>query len=128
MPATLAMIRRGDLALKNQEEIGLFSDPDTLPAGIRRTMRRQREVQEQRAALEEARAALPSVIDEQHLTAEVARLQREREVKTAARARAEGQQEISRASYARERESLLSRATALAKREVVISVPDLPPT
>src|SRR5690606_1463006 len=114
MPATLAMIRRGDLALKNQEEISLFSDTDTLPSGIRRVVRRQREVREQRASLEETRAALPSVIDEQRLAATLAELQREREAKAAARTRAKNQQEILLTSYAADRERLRSGTAALA--------------
>ncbi len=64
MPATLAMIGQGDLVLKNQDEVRLFSDPDTLPAGIRRVLHRQREVREQRATLQETLAALPVVLDE----------------------------------------------------------------
>jgi hypothetical protein len=127
MPAILAMIGRRDLALKNQDEVRLFSDPDTLPAGMRRALTRQREVREQRAALQETRAALPGVIEEQHLTATLARLQREREAKAAARARAENQQEMSQASYATECERLRSRAAALAGRDVEVDVPDLPP-
>lgn len=125
MPATLAMIRQGNLALKNQEEISLFSDPDTLPSGIRQVMRRQREAREQRAALEETRAALPSVIDEQRLVAALAELQREREAKAAVRARAENQQEISLASYAADRERLRSCTAALAGRDVEVDIPDL---
>jgi len=127
MPAVLAMIRREDLLLKNQEEVRLFSDPETLPAGIRRVLCRQREVQEQRAALQETHAALPGVVDERRLTAALAELQRERETKAAARARAENQREISQASYAEERKSLLSRVAALAGGEVTVDVPDLPP-
>ncbi|MCK9307356.1 MAG: hypothetical protein M0P17_07515 [Methanoculleus sp.] len=127
MPAILAMIGRGDLALKNQDEVRLFSDPDTLPAGMRRALTRQREVREQRAALQETRAALPGVIEEQRLTATLAQLQREREAKAAGRTRAENQQEMSRASYATESERLRSRAAALAGRDVEIDVPDLLP-
>ncbi len=126
MPATLAMIRRGDLPLKNQDEVRLFSDPDTLPAGMRRVLHRQREVREQRAALQETRAALPGVIDEQRLTTALAELKREREAKAAARARAESQRETAQAAYAGECEILRSRAAALAGRDVEVDVPDLP--
>lgn len=125
MPATLAMIRRGDLALKNQEEISLFSDTDTLPSGIRQVVRRQREVREQRASLEETRAALPSVIDEQRLAATLAELQREREAKAAARTRAKNQQEILLTSYAADRERLRSGTAALAGHDVEVDIPDL---
>jgi len=127
MPATLDMIRRGDLALKNQEEISLFSDPDTLPAGIGRILHRQREIREQRTTLQETHAALPGVINEQRLTATLAELQREREAKAAARTRAEGQREMSQASYGAEREILRSRTAALAGRDMEVDVPDLLP-
>lgn len=127
MPAILAMIGRGDLALKNQDEVRLFSDPDTLPAGIRRALHRQREVREQRAALQETLAALPGVIEEQRLTATLAQLQREREAKAAARTRAENQQEMARTSYATEYKRLRSRAAALSGRDVEVDVPDLLP-
>ncbi|WP_292726956.1 hypothetical protein [Methanoculleus sp.] len=127
MPATLAMIGRGDLALKNQDEVRLFSDPGTLPAGMRRALTRQREVREQRAALQETLAALPGVIEEQRLTATLAQLQREREAKAAAKGRAENQREMSQASYTAESERLRSRAAALAGRDVEVDVPDLPP-
>ncbi|MCM2466067.1 hypothetical protein [Methanoculleus oceani] len=127
MPATLAMIRQGDLPLKNQDEVRLFSDPDTLPAGMRRVLHRRREVREQRAALQETRAALPGVIEEQRLTTALAELKREREAKAAARARAENQREMSQAAYAGECERLRSRAAALAGRDVEVDVPDLPP-
>jgi hypothetical protein len=127
MPAILAMIGRGDLALKNQDEVRLFSDPDTLPAGMRRALTRQREVREQRAALQETGAALPGVIEEQRLTATLAQLRREREAKAAARTRAENQQEMSQASYTAESERLRSRAAALSGRDVEVDVPDLLP-
>ncbi len=127
MPAILAMIGRGDLALKNQDEVRLFSDPDTLPAGIRRALHRQREVREQRTTLQKTLAALPGVIEEQRLTATLAQLQREREARAAARARAENQREISQASYAAESERLRSRTAALAGRDVEVDVPDLTP-
>jgi hypothetical protein len=127
MPATLAMIGRGDLALKNQDEVRLFSDPGTLPAGMRRALTRQREVREQRAALQETLAALPGVIEEQRLMATLAQLQREREAKAAAKGRAENQREMSQASYTAESERLRSRAAALAGKDVEVDVPDLPP-
>lgn len=126
MPATLAMIRQGDLALKNQDEVRLFSDPDTLPAGMRRVLSRQREIREQRAALQETRAALPGVIEGQRLTATLAELRREREVKAAARTRVENQLETLQASYAGESENFRSRTAALAGRDVEVDVPDLP--
>ncbi|WP_292410882.1 MULTISPECIES: hypothetical protein [unclassified Methanoculleus] len=126
MPATLAMIREGSLPLKNQDEVHLFSDPDTLPAGIRQVLDRRREVREQRAALQETHAALPGVIEEHRLTATLAELRRERETRTAARTRAENQQEVLRTSYAAERERLQSRMIALAEGEVEVDVPDLP--
>ncbi|MCK9317361.1 MULTISPECIES: hypothetical protein [unclassified Methanoculleus] len=126
MPATLAMIRQGDLLLKNQDEVRLFSDPDTLPAGIRRVLHRQREVREQRAALETTHAALPGVLDEQRLLAALAELRREHVAKSAARTRAENLREILQTSYAAEREKFSSRTAALAGREVEVDVPDLP--
>ncbi|WP_214021299.1 hypothetical protein [Methanoculleus sp.] len=127
MPATLAMIRQGDLALKNQDEVRLFSDPDTLPAGMSRVLNRQREIREQRAALQETRAALPGVIEEHRLTATLAEQRREREAKAAARTRAENQLETLQAAYARENETLRSRVAALAGRDVEVGVPDLSP-
>lgn len=125
MPATLAMIGRGDLLLKNQDEIRLFSDPDTLPAGMKRVLHRQQEIREERTALEETRAALPGVIEEQRLVAALAELRREREAKAAAKIRAENQRKAAQASYAAERGNLGSRAAALAGRDVEVDVPDL---
>ncbi len=127
MPAVLAMIRRGDLPLKNQDEIRLFSDVETLPTGVRRVLLRQREIREQRAALREAHAALPVVADERRLTATLAELQRERDMAAAARARSERERDTSQALYARERENLLLLAADLAGGEVTADVPDLPP-
>ncbi|WP_292520385.1 hypothetical protein [Methanoculleus sp.] len=127
MPATLAMIRQGDLVLKNQDEIRLFSDPDTLPAGLRRVLEREREVREQRAALQDALAALPGVVEEQRLALALSELRREREAKDAARTRAESQRETAQAEYARERENLRSRTNALAGQDVEMAIPDLPP-
>lgn len=126
MPAVLAMIRREDLLLKNQDEIRLFSDVETLPVDIRRALRRQREIKEQRAALQETHAALPVVADERRLTTALAQLKRDRDMAAAARTRSENQRDISQALYARERENLLSRAATLADREVTIDIPDLP--
>ncbi len=127
MPATLAMIRRGDLALKNQDEVRLFSDPDTLPAGMKRVLHRQREVREQRATLQENHAVLPGVIGEQRLAVTLAELRREREAKAAAKTRSESQLEALQASYARECENLRFRMAALAGRDVEVGAPDLPP-
>jgi len=125
MPATLALIRQGDLALKNQEEISLFSDLDTLPTEMRELLHRQKEIQEQRAALQETYASLPDVIEEQRLTALLSELRRERETKTAARDRAESQREILRGSYAEERERLRSSMGALVDQDVEVDIPDL---
>ena len=126
MPATLAMIRQGDLLLKNQDEVRLFSDPETLPAGIRQVLHRQREVREQRGTLQETHATLPGVIEEQRLLAILAELRREREAKSVARTRAENQRETLQTSYVAERERLRSRTAALAGRDVEVEVPDLP--
>lgn len=126
MPATLAMIRQGDLLLKNQDEVRLFSDPETLPAGIQRVLHRQREVREQRGTLQETRATLPCVTEEQRLLAILAELRREREAKSAVRTRAESQRETLQTSYAAERERLRSRTAALAGRDVEVEIPDLP--
>jgi len=126
MPATLAMIRQGDLLLKNQDEVRLFSDPETLPAGIRQVLHRQREVREQRGTLQETHATLPGVIEEQRLLAILAELRREREAKSAARTRAENRRETLQTSYVAERERLRSRTAALAGRDVEVEVPDLP--
>jgi chromosome segregation ATPase len=126
MPATLTMIRQGDLILKNQDEVRLFSDPETLPAGIRRIQDRQGEVRKQRETLQETRAALPCVTEEQRLLAALTELRRDREAKSAARTRAESQRETLQTSYASERERLWSRTAALAGRDVELKVPDLP--
>ena len=126
MPATLAMIRQGDLLLKNQDEVRLFSDPETLPAGIRQVLHRQREVREQRGTLQETHATLPGVIEEQRLLAILAELRREREAKSVARTRAENRRETLQTSYVAERERLRSRTAALAGRDVEVEVPDLP--
>ncbi|NLN08135.1 MAG: hypothetical protein GX186_00745 [Methanoculleus thermophilus] len=126
MPATLAMVRQGDLVLKNQDEIRLFSDPETLPAELSEVMQREREVREEEAALQEALAALPVVVEEQRLTSALTELQRERDAMRSALSRAEDQENAARASYAKERENLQSRAAALAGKEVEVDVPDLP--
>ena len=125
MPATLALIQQGDLALKNQEEISLFSDPDTLPAEVKETLRRKREIQEQRVALQEDYAALPGVIEEQHLTSRLSELGKEREAKAATRDRAENQRDILAASYAEESEKFSSGIDAFAGEELEVVVPDL---
>ncbi|NLA39312.1 MAG: hypothetical protein GX882_08050 [Methanomicrobiales archaeon] len=127
MPATLALIRQGDLALKNQEEIALFSDPDTLPSSIRETLYQRREIEEQCAALREAHAALPVVIEEERLIARLSGLEKEREAKAAMLDRAYNQQEILASSYAEERERLRPGVGALAGEDVEVSVPDLAP-
>lgn len=125
MPMVLAMIRQGDLTLKNQEEIALFSSPDTLPSEIEETIRHQREVQEQRAALQVAYDSLPSVIEENHLTTLLSDLQNERETVTVTLNRAEGQREILSRSYAEEVERLHD---AFADQGAGIDIPTLSST
>ncbi|MEG3055295.1 MAG: hypothetical protein RQM90_03875 [Methanoculleus sp.] len=65
------------------------------------------------------------MIEEERLTTHLSELQREREVKGAARDRAESQQEILETSYAGEREKLHS---VLADQEVEVDIPDLIPS
>jgi hypothetical protein len=125
MPATLALVQQGDLALKNQEEISLFSDPKTLPAEMSEILHRQKAIREQRAVLRETYDALPCVIEEQRLTARLSELQKERETKTAARDRAENQREILQASYAEESARLSPGMGALADQDVEVDVPGL---
>jgi hypothetical protein len=127
MPPILAMIGRGDLLLKNQDEVRLFSDPDTLPEAMRRALHREQELAGRRAALQESRAALPAVVEEERLTKRLSELARERDAAVSAKDRAERQQETLRATYAAEREHLRSAAAALAGRGVEVEVPDLPP-
>lgn len=127
MPAILSMIGRGDLPLKNQDEVRLFSDPDTLPDAMRRALHREQEFADRRAALQESRAALPAVIEEERLATRLSELRRKREAAAAAKARAEGQQETLQAAYAAEREKIRSGVAALAGRNVEVEVPDLPP-
>lgn len=127
MPAILAMVRRGDLPLKNQEEIHLFSDQDTLPDEVRTVLRRQKEIPERHAALQATYAALPVVIEEERLTTRLSDLQRERETEDTARERALDQQGGLQASYAAERERLIAHRTALAGQGVEVDVPDLTP-
>lgn len=126
MPVVLAMIRREDLPLKNQDEVRLFSDAGTLPAAMKRALEQQHDCRTKRAAEEEARAALPAVVEEQRLEAVLPGLRREAEAKAAAKTRAKSQREALQASYAAERENLRSRTAALAGRDVEIGVPDLP--
>lgn len=92
---------------------------------MRELLHRQKEIQEQRAALQETYASLPDVIEEQRLTALLSELRRERETKTAARDRAESQREILRGSYAEERERLRSSMGALVDQDVEVDIPDL---
>ncbi len=125
MPATLALIGQGDLTLKNQEEISLFSDPETLPAEVRETLRRKHEIQERRATLQGDYAALPGVIEEQHLTSRLTELEKEREAKVTMRNRAENQREILAASYAEESEKFSSEIDAFAGEGLEVGIPDL---
>jgi len=126
MPVILAMIGQGDLPLKNQDELRLFSDAETLPAAMKRALEQQHDCRTKRAAEQEALAALPVVVEEQRLETALPGLRREAEAKAAAKARAESQRETLQASYATESESLRSRTAALAGRDVEIGVPDLP--
>jgi len=126
MPVILAMIQREELALKNQDELRLFSDTETLPAAMKRALERQRDVRVKRAAEQEALAALPVVVEEQHLATALPGLRREAEAKAAAKARAESQRETLQASYATESGNLRSRTAALAGRDAEVEVPDLP--
>ncbi|ABN57510.1 MULTISPECIES: hypothetical protein [Methanoculleus] len=126
MEIVLAMIRREDLPLKNQDEVRLFSDVETLPAAMKRTLEQQRDVREKRAAEQEALAALPVVVEEQRLAAALPGLRRESEAKAAAKARAESQRETLQTSYAAETEKIRSRTAALAGRDAEVEIPDLP--
>ncbi|MDD4568432.1 MAG: hypothetical protein PHU37_11070 [Methanoculleus chikugoensis] len=126
MPVILAMIGQGDLPLKNQDELRLFSDAETLPAAMKRALEQQHDCRTKRAAEQEALAALPVVVEEQRLETALPGLRREAEAKAAAKARAESQRETLQASYAAERESLRSRTAALAGRDTEVEVPDLP--
>jgi len=126
MPVILAMIQREELALKNQDELRLFSDTETLPAAMKRALERQRDVRVKRAAEQEALAALPVVVEEQRLATALPGLRREAEAKAAAKARAESQRETLQASYATESGNLRSRTAALAGRDAEVEVPDLP--
>ncbi|WP_292366056.1 MULTISPECIES: hypothetical protein [unclassified Methanoculleus] len=127
MPVVLAMIRREDLPLKNQDEVRLFSDAETLPAAMKRALEKQRDVRVKRAAEQEALAALPVVVEEQRLATALPGLRRESEAKAAAKARAESQRETLQTSYAAETEKIRSRTAALAGRAVEVAVPDLQP-
>ncbi|MDV2482591.1 hypothetical protein F8E02_11375 [Methanoculleus sp. Wushi-C6] len=127
MPAILSMIGRGDLVLKNQDEVRFFSDPGTLPAAMRRALDREQEIAGRRAALQESRAALPAVVEEERLAARLSEVRREREAAAAAKSRAESQQQALQASYAAECERLRSAAAAIAGRSVEVEVPDLLP-
>jgi hypothetical protein len=125
MPIVLAMIRREELALKNQDEVRLFSDTETLPAAMERALEQQRDVRMMRAAEQESLAALPGVVEEQRLTAALPGLRRESGAKAAAKARAESQRETLQTAYATESENLRSRTAALAGRDVEVDIPDL---
>ncbi|KAF5084108.1 hypothetical protein DSECCO2_82270 [anaerobic digester metagenome] len=126
MPAVLAMIEREELPLKNQDELRLFSDAETLPAAMKQALEKQRDVRMMRAAEQESLAALPVVVEEQRLATALPGLRREAEVKAAAKARAESQRETLQTSYAVETEKLRSRTAALADRDVEVEIPDLP--
>ena len=126
MPAVLAMIRQEELPLKNQDELRLFSDAETLPAAMKQALEKQRDVRMMRAAEQESLAALPVVVEEQRLATALPGLRREAEVKAAAKARAESQRETLQTSYAVETEKLRSRTAALADRDVEVEIPDLP--
>lgn len=126
MEIVLAMIRREDLPLKNQDEVRLFSDVETLPAAMKRTLEQQRDVREKRAAEKQTLAALPVVVEEQRLATALPGLRREAEAKAAAKARAESQRETLQTSYAAETEKIRSRTAALAGRDAEVEIPDLP--
>ena len=125
MPAVLAMIEQEVLPLKNQDEVRLFSDAETLPAATKRALELQQDVRVKRAAEQEALAALPVVVEEERLDALLPGLRREAGAKAAAKERAESQQEALRASYAAESATLRSRTTALAGQVVEVEVPGL---
>ncbi|KDE56348.1 hypothetical protein [Methanoculleus sp. MH98A] len=126
MPVVLAMIRREDLPLKNQDEVRLFSDAETLPAAMKQALEKQRDVRVKRAAEQEALAALPVVVEEQRLATALPGLRRESEAKAAAKARAESQREMLQTSYAAETEKIRSRTAALAGRDAEVEIPVLP--
>jgi len=126
MPVVLAMIQREDLPLKNQDEVRLFSDAETLPGAMKRALEQQHDARVKRAAEQEALAVLPVVVEEQRLEAMIPGLRREAETKAAAKVRSESQREALQASYATERENLRSLTAALAGRDVELGVPDLP--
>lgn len=126
MPVILAMIGQGDLPLKNQDELRLFSDAETLPAAMKRALEQQHDCRTKRAAEQEARAALLVVVEEQCLETALPGLRREAEAKAAAKGRAESQRETLQASYAAEGENLRSRTAALAGRDTEVEVPELP--
>lgn len=125
MPVILAMIQREELALKNQDEIRLFSDAETLPAAMKQALEQQQDVRMKRAAEQEALAALPVVVEEERLEGALPGLRREAEAKAAAKERAESQRETLQASYATENEKIRSRTAALTGRDVEVEVPDL---
>ncbi|KLK87755.1 hypothetical protein SZ63_09035 [Methanoculleus sediminis] len=127
MPAVLAMIRREELPLKNQDEVRLFSDAETLPAAMKQALEKQRDVRVKRAAEQQTLAALPVVVEEQRLATALPGLRREAEAKAAAKARAESQREMLQVSYAAESEDLRSRTAALAGRDAEVDIPDLVP-
>ncbi len=111
MPVVMDMVRRGDLALKNQEEIRLFSDPETLPAALRDAIERGRGLEMERKKEEAALAALQVVVEEERLRAALPDLQKRHEAAVAAKAR-------------RECENLRSRMTGFEAR---VTIADLPP-
>jgi hypothetical protein len=125
MPSVLDMVRRGDLALKNQEEIRLFSDPETLSAAFRDAFSRKRALEKEQKVQEAALAALTVVVEEERLSAALPDLQRRREAAVAAKARAENRLEGLRAEYAQECENLRSGLNSLAGTGVSVTIPDL---
>lgn len=126
MPVVLDMVRRGDLALKNQEEIRLFSDPETLPAALRDAIERGRDLEMERKKEEAALAALQVVVEEERLRAALPDLQKRCEAAIAAKARAENRLESLRAEYARECENLRSRMTGFEARVTIVDLPPQP--
>ncbi len=125
MSVVLAMIQREDLPLKNQDEVRLFSDAETLPGAMKRALEQQQDARTKRAAEQEALAALPVVVEEERLGTLLPGLRRETGAKAAAKERAESQREALKESYTAESETLRSRTTALAGQAVEVEVPGL---
>jgi hypothetical protein len=127
LAVTLPLIQREEVALKNKEEIRLFSDPDSLPAELESILAQHKEIRQQLIAAQETRDALSSVMEEHHLRAALAAHQHTLDEVESGRSRMQHQLQALEQSFARQSDELRDRITTFAHRDITLHLPVLPP-